>query len=203
MSISLKVKVDKTLSVMKDIKSLTGMDVLVGIPEETTTRTGDKEEITNSQLVAYHTKGVRKEAMKNEMDSMQKSGMQYEAAQSMYISSHGSPLWKIPPRPIIEPAIVAPGNKERITEDLRIAGNLMLEGDKEAAIRALHVAGIDATNIVKAWFEDPRNNWSPLADSTVKAKSKKGKGKSNANQILVDTGQMRNAMTYVVDVKGE
>lgn len=201
MSISLKTTVDNTLQVLEDIKKLSKLDVLVGIPEETTDRANNEEgDVTNAQLVAWHTKGVMKSSMKREVEESVATGSTYNEAQSMYISSHGSPLWKIPPRPIIEPAIVASGNKERLAEDLRIAGKLHLDGDKEKAIEALHVAGLDATNMVKAWWEDPRNNWDPLSERTIKAKEKKS-GKSGSHQILVDSGQLRKAITYVVNTE--
>lgn len=184
--IKLKTKVDNTLNVIKDIKKLTGFDVLVGIPEENADREnedGTKADINNAQL--------------------------------LYIHSKGSPLQKIPPRPLIEPALEASGNKERIDEDLKKAAQLMLDGKAEQAVKALHVAGIDGVNIIKEWFTDPRNNWPPNTTATVRAKIRKRfktaktrkkkyeayeAGEEGINQILVDTSQMRNALTYSVEV---
>jgi hypothetical protein len=193
MKVTLKTKINKTLDVMKRIKSISNIDVLVGIPEENAGR--NDGEINNAQLMAYHTKGVRAKSMRKEMNKTMESGINYDVAYSMYITSFGSPIWHIPPRPIIEPAIVASGNKEAIAEDLKIAGKFMLEGEKDKAIAALHTAGIDAVNRIRLWFEDPRNNWPKLADSTKAAKG--------SNAILVDTSQMKKAISYVVDIKGE
>jgi len=129
------------------------------------------------------------------MDATVEEGGTYNEAMSLYITAHGSPLWKIPPRPIIEPAIEASGNKERIEEDLKIAAQHMLAGDSANAVDALHRAGTDAMNIVKLWFDDARNNWPDISDKTKKAKG--------STKILVDSSQMKNAITYVVDVKGK
>ena len=192
MKVTLKTNIDNTLKAIKGVKELEGMDVLVGITEETASR--EEGEVNNAHLVAWHTKGVRANSMKREMDTAVEEGGTYNEAMSLYITSHGSPLWKIPPRPIIEPAIEAPGNKERIEEDLKIAAEAMLAGEEENAVAALHVAGTDAMNIVKLWFDDPRNNWPDISDKTKKAKG--------SNKILVDSSQLKNAITYVVDVKG-
>ena len=89
----------------------------------------------------------------------------------------------------------ASGNKERIEEDLKIAAQHMLAGDSANAVNALHRAGTDAMNIVKLWFDDARNNWPDISDKTKKAKG--------STKILVDSSQMKNAITYVVDVKGK
>jgi hypothetical protein len=161
MKVSLKTKVNDTIKVINKIKNLEKIDVLVGVPEETTKRKEDG--ITNAQLVAIHTKG--------------------------------SPLRNIPARPIIEPAITAIGNKERIAEDLKIAGQFMLEGKSVEAINALHAAGIDATNMIKLWFDDPRNNWPLLQDATIQRKG--------SDAILIDSAQMRNSITYVVNAEGK
>jgi hypothetical protein len=47
--------------------------------------------------------------------------------------------------------------------------------------------------MIKLWFEDSRNNWPPLAESTIKAKG--------SDKPLQDTGKMRDAITYVVDIE--
>jgi hypothetical protein len=132
-------------------------------------------------------------SMRREIKENTDAGMSYSEAHSLYIMSHGSPLYHIPPRPVIEPAITASGNKERLEEDLKKAGKAFLENDEQEAVRALHIAGMDAVNMIKLWFEDSRNNWPPLAESTIKAKG--------SDKPLQDTGKMRDAITYVVDIE--
>lgn len=193
MKVTLKTQIDNTLKTLKSIKGLEGMDVLVGVTEDSAMDRENSDEINNAQLVAYHTKGVRRKSMRREMEQTMETGATYNEAMSMYIASHGSPLWHIPPRPIIESAIEAPGNKEAIAEDLRIAAKYMLDGKISEAVTALNIAGEDAMNRIKLWFEDSRNQWPDISDAT---KKKKG-----SNKILQDTGKMRDAITYTVDIK--
>jgi len=211
--VSLKTKVNNTLALIKSIKSISGMEVLVGIPEDSSKR--EEGMVTNAQLIMYHTKGVQSKKSSQGIEGNEDTSTQYGVAQSVYITAKGSPLWKLPPRPIIEPALEAQGNRERIQEDLKLAAKEMLDGKSTEAINALHVAGIDAVNMIKDWFIDPRNNWPLATDATVQAsinrkyKSKRKRaakmdaykaGKEGSKQLLVDTGQMRNAITYIVDV---
>lgn len=208
---SLKIETDNTSAVLMSLKGLADIDVLVGVPEENTRR--DDEEITNAELINIHTHGVASQSIKQS----KKKGVKYNAALSTYITSKGSPLWRIPPRPLIEPALEADGNKQRIEEDLKIVVQCMLDGNKKGVARALNKAGIDGVNIIRDWFEDPRNNWPPVSDRTVMAgikkryKSKKKRkesmekyksGEAGIKQLLVDTGQMRSAMSYVVEFEG-
>lgn len=175
--------------IMADIGKL---DVYVGIPEEEASRKGDNnEEINNAELAYIHTHGVRAKSMREEMQPEMNAGKPYSKAYEMYIKSHGSPLWQSPPRPIIEPAIEK--NKDAIAEKYKPAMQAALSGDKEKAIQDLEKTGIFAANKVKAFFTDPENGWAPNSPATKKAK---GSGKP-----LIDTGALRQAITYVVGEK--
>lgn len=112
-------------------------------------------------------------------------------AQLMYIHTNGSPLKGIPARPVIEPAIKARGNKQAIEAELKASALAALDG--KPAVTFLRRAGLTAQNAAKAWFTDPRNGWAPNAPSTIRAKG--------SNRPLIDTAQMRNAITYVVKSK--
>lgn len=180
--VSMKERIDNTSVVINSFKNINSMDVLVGIPEETTNR--DDGDVNNATLLLIHT--------------------------------NGSPLQNIPPRPLLEPALEANGNKERVEEDLKRVVDLILEGKKDQAIRAMHITGMDGVNIIKSWFTDSRNNWPPDSIATVRAKFKKKyksektrskkmneylQGFAGLNQVLVDTGELRNAITYVLDIQ--
>lgn len=182
MKVSLTKSIDNILNTLKKMKNLKNIDVLVGVPGETVSRKNNKEDINNAQL--------------------------------LYIHSKGSPLKNIPARPVIEPAISEAKNKAQIAENLKLASQLMLEGEHEGAIRQLHLTGLDAVNKIKAWFEDSANNWSPLQRATILARIRKQKSKKKRKELydllisdpskflpLQDTGQLRNAITYVVEAK--
>lgn len=147
----------------KALKDLARVEVLVGVPEEKTSR--DTAKVTNAGLI--------------------------------YIHSHGSPLHGIPARPIIEPAIELPDNKEAIGKELGEAVSARLESDGSSAATAkdnmrrhFKRAGMEATNRVRAFFDDPRNNWPPDKPETVERKG--------SDKVLVDKNEMRRAITYVV-----
>ena len=64
----------------------------------------------------------------------------------------------------------------------------------EKGVEELKKTGMFVQNKVRSWFTDSRNGWPPNAPSTIKAK----KGKSNP---LIDTGELRKSITYVVSNK--
>lgn len=133
-------------------------------------------------------------------------------AELMYIHTHGSPLRGIPARPVIEAAIEAPDNKEKIGEGLGTAAKMALSGRPDQAKQQLRKVGMLGRNIARAWFRDPRNNWPPNSPTTILHKINKMSGKkrrdalaefaatgeSSQVQTLVDTAQMQNAITFVV-----
>lgn len=171
------------------IESLSKMDVLVGVPEQKSSRPDEGTKITNAELVYIHTHGIRQRSMIEEMQpNVDEHG--YSKAFQMYLAEHGSPLWQSPPRPIIEPAIEKPSNKQILGEELQKAAQKALDGDLPGAKNQLEIAGMTAQNIVRGWWDDPDNKWPGNADST---KEEKGSDKP-----LVDTGELRKSIIYVV-----
>jgi len=111
-------------------------------------------------------------------------------ASLLFIHTKGSPVRKIPKRPVIEPAITASGNKELIAGELKDAAKAALKGDNNAAYTALDRAGLAGENASKQWFTDPRNNWAPNAPSTIRRK--------DSDRPLIDTVALRRSITHVV-----
>lgn len=161
--------------------------LMVGIPEKKAAR--QNEHINNAQLLYILSHGVRKKSMRDEMQPKLDAGMKYSAAYQLYIMSHGSPLWQIPPRPVLEPAIEA--HKGAISTLFRDVIKAAARGDESALQRALIVCGIAAQNYCRDWFTDPRNGWPPNSPRTIKMKG--------SARPLIDTGTMRKAITYVVE----
>lgn len=113
----------------------------------------------------------------------------------MYIQTNGAHLPNgavIPPRPVIEPAIEAPDNRELIEEQLGLAAQAELDGKPDEMRRHLFLAGQLGSNAAKRWFRDPRNNWAPNAPSTIAAKG--------SDRPLIDQGELRRAITHVEEV---
>lgn len=112
-------------------------------------------------------------------------------AELLFIFSKGSPIRGIPARPVLEPAIAAPENREQIDAELFKALSGFLGGYKDEALRHLARAGMAGRNAARKFFRDPRNNWPPNAPSTIRAKGSDVAG--------INTGSMRNAIDYFVD----
>lgn len=197
---------DLTKQIQQSLQKLGNQDVYVGIPEGDV---GDHQDITNPQLMYILTHGVRSKEMREEMNeymgltpggmpimrdfnqfsSRLSKGMPYSEAYDLYIHEHGSPLWHTPPRPILEPAI--DHSKEIIAKQLKQAAQVALGGGD--ATDSLRKAGQLGVNAAKDWFTNPLNRWPANAEGTVK---EKGSDRPN-----IDTGNLRNAITYVVAQK--
>jgi hypothetical protein len=176
------------------VGALAKKEVLVGIPAEHSSRqTPSNDNINNAELLYIQSHGVRKAEMRAEMQKHIDAGKTYSEAHSLYIQSHGSPLWHIPPRPVLEPSIEA--SKEPIAKQLQGAAVAAIDGNQQEVDNALHRAGIVAENAAKAWFENPANGWPPNAPATIARKK--------SDSPLIDTGEMRKAITHVVRERGE
>jgi len=86
----------------------------------------------------------------------------------LYWFSKGT--FRQPARPVIEPALRAPGTKERIAAGLAKAVELTLEGKNYQAKRELQKVANLGKKASKDWFLDPRNDWPPNAAKTIAAK---------------------------------
>jgi hypothetical protein len=126
-------------------------------------------------------------------DKTPRKGGEISNAGLMYIHTHGSPLRHIPARPVIEPAIEASDNREIILNQLGAAARAAVNRNPGETQHALQAAGMAARNAAIRWFTDSRNGWPPNSERTV---SEKG-----SERPLIDTGQLRRSITYVVNDK--
>lgn len=178
---------DNSPELKKILKELSELDILVGVPEENSSR--EDEPVTNAELVFIHTHGVRSKPMREEMkDNITNLG--YSAAYSMYIQAHGSPLMSVPPRPIIEAAIEHPPNTKIIGEELGKVLEKVINEDYPGALQQCEKAGIVAETLVKDWWDNPANGWPENSPATIAAKG--------SDKPLVDTGELRKAITSTV-----
>lgn len=187
MQASLKKK-STILAVRKQLRELAKKEVLVGIPAEKASRENGGDKINNAELLYVLSHGVRRQSMRREMQQNMDAGKSYSKAYDLYIREHGSPLLHIPPRPVLEPAIAA--NKETIGRFIAQASKSALEGNPAACEANMHRAGMAAVNAARGWFENPANKWPPNSPKTIK--------KKGSSQPMIDTGEMRKAITYVL-----
>ncbi len=171
---------------VKRLQGLQKRQIQVGIPQQTSSR--KEEGINNAELLYIHTHGTRRKAMQKEMQEGMDRGLKYSEAFSLYIQSHGSPLWHSPPRPVLEPAIKA--NKEKIALQFSKIIKATADGNADAMERAITSTGITAQNACRSWFKDPRNGWPRNDPKTVKLKG--------SDKPLVDSGELRDSIVYVV-----
>lgn len=168
------------LEMLQRLKKIQRTEILVGIPESEAARKDG--EMNNPTLLYIHTKG--------------------------------SPLRNLPARPVIEPALEDEMNAARIIDDLRKVVDLVFANKFDQARKQMEITGKDAANMIRMWFVDPKNNWEPNARATVLRKLKKLSKKKRTEMIadydagneridkpLIDTGELRKAITYVVKEK--
>lgn len=204
--INVQVTKDFTQDLKNSLKELSEKNICIGIPQEDDAYRGDTQynathkkkvaqgsnlrtgsgHITNAELLYILSNGVRDNTMIKSMQHDIKNGNPYSRAYEFYVQEHGSPLWRIPPRPVLAPAMES--HKEEVAEQMKKALKAVLKGGSVST--ELGKVGMLGQNICRDWFTNPENKWAKNSPITIKKK-----GSSNP---LIDTGEMRKAITYVI-----
>lgn len=172
--------------ISRSLRLLATVEVLVGVPAEETDREDeDSGNMTNAAL--------------------------------LYIHENGMPEQNIPSRPSLGPAIAE--NTDTIADDLGRIAKRVLHGNPGAVEAGYHILG---TNMASAVRNKINDGIAPgLAPSTLRKRARKGRkgaaaelerrkqpGTSRDDQAgldlakpLVDTAEMRNAITYAIRQK--
>jgi hypothetical protein len=196
---------DKIKQLIDDIAK---KQVYVGIPEadNTINQSEGQGGIKNAELLYIHSHGIRSKQMIDEMNitmgvddhgmpytaeynkflDQMGNGKPYSAAYQMYIQSHGSALWKSPPRPVLEPSIEH--NKDAISKQLGNVAKAALNGQDPNT--ELQKAGMMAQNFARDWFTNPANLWPPNAESTIE--------KKGSDRPMIDKGELRRSITFTI-----
>lgn len=173
----LTVLFDRTAEFLEGVKVLTTTRVLVGVPAD---KAGRSEAIDNASLA--------------------------------YIHDRGAPEANIPARPFMKPGIASV--QDKIEAGLKKAGELALSNGGAAVARQYERVGTLARDAIKRKINEGIPP--PLAESTLKARARRGR-KGAVKELarrakglpadivyakpLIDTGQLRNAISYVVRKK--
>lgn len=112
-----------------------------------------------------------------------------------YLMERGSPANNLPPRPFLVPGVEA--IREPALARLKKAGQQALAGDVAQVDKALHAVGLMGQNAVRKKITD--GPFTPLAPRTLEQRRARGR---SGEKPLIDTGQLRNSLTYVVRRKG-
>jgi hypothetical protein len=167
---------DHLAKLMQDIKRLSGHDVLVGIPE---TKADRYEDLKAARQVAK-AGGLPLPGVNNAMIG--------------YFHEMGAPRANIPARPFLVPGIV--DATPRLVTQMRAGVEAALKGDSAGLDHRMHSAGMIAQNSVRAKINSGLPP--PLSDRTIRARLARGR---TGTVPLIDTGQLRNAITYVIRPK--
>jgi hypothetical protein len=182
------VKVTKTIlsnEFLKKVTTVQSSTVLVGIPSDSVANRVSAINARAKKFTSTRKSSAKKKtALEKALASTTLSN-----AQILRIFSRGSSLNKQPARPVIEPAIKASGNKEKIVGFIAQAAKEKLAGRNYLSTLALRKAGEAARNACKAWFTDSRNNWAENTPETIRRKGSSVPG--------INTSAMKNAITYV------
>ena len=185
---------DKLKEIVQSINSLVSQVVLVGIPEVDDARREDDE----SGKVKI-SKGIVSGGSETQINN----------ATLGYIHEHGSPANNIPARPFLVPGVQ--NAQTKIESRLKKAANAALDGNFGNVDNELNGAGMVARDSVKSKINS--GDFSPLEDSTLKARARKGrkgaeeelasrlagnKPSNDSVKPLIDTGQLRNSINYVI-----
>lgn len=120
-----------------------------------------------------------------------KEGAAFGNAAIGYLNENGSPAQNIPARPHLVPGVQAV--EGRVSKIFYKGGQAALDGDVDAAERALIAAGQVAADSVRRTIIDVIPP--PLAKGTLAARRRRGhKGETP----LLETGEYKNAITFVV-----
>lgn len=138
MKSGVKVTADKAADVLASLRQLSGMDVLVGIPEDKAAR-DEGSPLTNAELGYLHSNGA-------------------------VVEIDGETV-TLPPRPFLEMGIE--DSKPRTTAHLKAAAIAALDGKPEAATRELESAGAIARDASKTVIGDG-DQLHPLSEATLK-----------------------------------
>lgn len=108
-----------------------------------------------------------------------------------YIHEFGSPDANIPARPVLIPGVSKA--REQIADRFGRTMAMKLKGESVSLPAELEKIGMVAVNAVKREFVTA--DLAPLAQMTLERRQARGR---KGTRPLIDTGQYRQAMTYVV-----
>ena len=121
------------------------------------------------------------------------------------VQEHGSPMMRIPSRPVIRPALAKPETRSAMAEAMKDAVRAAWEGEDGAARAAMESAGQAGADGIRAYIDagiSPPNSPVTVNGGWIwnrpgrKAVYVKGKG---MNKPLFDTGALYNAFGYEVE----
>ena len=121
------------------------------------------------------------------------------------VQEHGSPMMRIPSRPVIRPALAKPETRSAMAEAMKDAVRAAWEGEDGAARAAMESAGQAGADGIRAYIDagiPPPNSPATVNGGWIYNRAAKkgvyvpGKG---FNKPLLDTGALYEAFGYEID----
>jgi len=121
------------------------------------------------------------------------------------VQEHGSPMMRIPSRPVIRPALAKPETRSAMAEAMKDAVRAAWEGEDGAARAAMESAGQAGADGIRAYIDagiPPPNSPATVNGGWIYNRAAKkgvyvpGKG---FNKPLFDTGALYDAFGYEID----
>jgi len=164
----------------KRVLGLTKLSAYVGVP-------ASSSKDRSNQLLGMAAKSKGKKATR-----LQKKAAENDInnAELLFIHTKGSPKRHIPARPVLQPAVAADGNRQKIGNQIAASCKASLAGDKPLSRQRMGKAALAGQNAARGWFTDPRNAWAPNTPETIRRKG--------SARPLIDTGAMRAAIQGIV-----
>ncbi len=121
------------------------------------------------------------------------------------VQEHGSPMMRIPSRPVIRPALAKPETRSAMAAEMKKVVQAAWEGNDDAARSALEAAGQAGADGIRAYIDagiPPPNSPATVNGGWIYNRAAKkgvyvpGKG---FNKPLFDTGALYDAFGYEID----
>ena len=173
-------------------------------------KSGVTTRVDNAQSILDALKSLtKKDVLVGISEDSEREDVPFGNAGIGYVNEYGSPAQNIPRRPHLIPGVKSV--EEQTLPQLKAAAQAALDGNEVGAERALNQAGTLAANGVRRYMTI--TGFTPLADSTVEARARRGRKGAKAElarraagelpgtdlvKPLIDTGQYRRAITHVV-----
>lgn len=108
-----------------------------------------------------------------------------------FIHDNGAPEINIPARPFMAPGIARA--EDAIVKQMKAGAQKVLDGKPGAVDQTMHRVGLTAQSAIRNQIND--GPFVPLSPRTLADRRRRGR---TGDQPLIDTGQLRNSINYVI-----
>jgi len=181
---NITIEVDRTAEYSHNLKELTSIEILVGIPSD-----DDHPHLDEKG------QGAKNPQEPRDPDTIGNATLGY-------IHENGSPINNVPPRPWLRPGVA--DSQHLWLPYIKRAAEAALRGEDSEMMQNFHRAGMNAVSATKVRIVagiQPQLSPRTVAGRQAAHPSRKAAGAGDMTP-LVDTAQMLNSISYVIKGKG-